>query len=113
MEQEQRNYLLPRRREKNLEGNADDWTKLLNGRKLGGKKKGSAKPVSNAAMSQAMRLLSSIVASNSHMNVRKNPKMSNVNSAQSCINSRNLRVRGKQNKDGSAKKSGFENWKAV
>jgi hypothetical protein len=105
------NFKLPRRRTENLTGDVDDWIRLLDDRKLGGKKTSKVRKLSNEEKNAGMNQLAQLVASKLRFDISRNKKMANVSSANAYIKSRQDKVAGKSQKDGvTPKRSGFEGW---
>jgi hypothetical protein len=89
------NFKLPRRRTENLTGNVDDWIRLLNDRKLGGKKTSKVRWLSNEEKDTGMNQLAQLVASKLRLDISRNKKTANVSSAKAYIKSRQYKVAGK------------------
>jgi hypothetical protein len=107
------NLRLPRRRTENLTGDADEWIKLLDDRKLGPKKTSKVRKLSTEEKNAGMNQLAQLVASKLRLDISRNKKMTNVNSANAYIKARQAKVEGKFQKDGKTpKRSGFEGWLA-
>jgi hypothetical protein len=118
---QERNHLFPRRRTENLTGDADDWVQLLKDRKMGGKKSTAPPKLSAAAHDAGINALAQLVASKPKLDIFRNKKMANPNSANAYIKYRNEhrslfeddeKTKRKKAKDGTDKKSGFEGWEA-
>jgi hypothetical protein len=106
------NFLLPRRRTDNLSGGVDDWKDLLAAHKLGGVRTSTKpRPMTTDKRNAGMKQLAQLVASKLKLDISRNKKMANVDSANAYIQSRQQKVAGKFQKDGvTPRKSGFEGW---